>query len=86
MFTKEPINDIPCLYNKSNGKVLSDITISHQYIINQLQKLDPNKSCGPDKIHPRVIKELKIVLLFLCFIYTQSLYMKVPYQLVGKMQ
>ena len=42
VFTKEPINDIPCLPNKSNSKVLSDITISHQNIINQLQKLDPN--------------------------------------------
>ena len=30
VFTKEPINDIPCFPNKSNGKVSSDITISHE--------------------------------------------------------
>ena len=28
--------------------------ISHQDIIDQLNKLNPNKSCGPDKIHPQV--------------------------------
>ena len=46
VFTTESLFDISSLTDRSNGKDLSNMTI----------KLDPNKSCGPDKIHPCVIK------------------------------
>ena len=75
VFTKESLFDIPSLSDKSNGMDLNSITITHQDIIHQIQKLDPNKSCGPDKIHPRVIKgtiDGLITLLF--YIYTKSLH------------
>ena len=52
---------------------MNNISISHQDIIDQLNKLNPNKSCGPDKIHPRVIKYIrksKTALFYLCFIYS----------------
>ena len=35
--------------------------------------LDPNKSCGPDNMHPRVIKEIKDGLILpLSFIYIKT--------------
>ena len=87
VFTKESLFDIPSLSDKSNHMDLNSITITHQDIIHQIQKLDPNKSCGPDKIHPRVIKgTIDGLITPLFYIYIQNPYMKVPYQLVGKMQ
>ena len=66
---------LPSLSDKSNGMDLSSITITHQDIIHQIQKLDPNKSCGPDKIHPRVIKgTLDGLITPLFYIYTKSLH------------
>ena len=56
VFTKESLFDIPSLTDRSDGNDLSNMAITHQDIIDQIYKLDPNKSCGPDKIHPRVIK------------------------------
>ena len=66
----------PCLsFHKFNGTGLSNITISHQDIIDQLNKLNPNKSCGPDKCHPRVIKEIKDGLISpLFYIFAKSLH------------
>ena len=88
VFTNESLSNIPSLSNKFNGKDLNNINISHQDIIDQLNKLNPNKSCGPDKIHPQVIKEVKdgLVLPSLCFTYSPNHYVRVPCQLVGKMQ
>ena len=83
VFTKESLFDIPSLSDKSNGMDLSSITITHQDIIHQIQKLDPNKSCGSDIIHPHVIKGTIDGLITPLL---QNPYMKVPYQLVGKMQ
>ena len=74
MFTNESLSDIPSLSNKFNGEDLNNISISQQDIIDQLNKLNPNKSCGPDKIHPRVIKEIKDGLILpLFYIFTKSL-------------
>ena len=74
MFTStiESLSETPSLSNKFNGE---DISISHQHIIDQLNKVNPNKSCGPDKIHPRVIKEIKDSLILpLLYIFTKSLH------------
>ena len=80
VFTKESLSDIPSLSNKFNGEDLNNISISHQDIIDQLNKLNPNKSCGPDKIYPRVIKEIKDGLILPLFIYSLNHYVRVPYQ------
>ena len=37
---------------------MADLIISERMIYNQLKNLDVSKSCGPDSIHPRVLKEL----------------------------
>ena len=88
MLANESLSDIPSLSNKFNGEDLNNISISHQDIIDQLNKLNPNKSCGPNKIHPRVIKEIKDGLILSLFYYTHYInhYVRVPYQLVGKKQ
>ena len=75
VLTNESLSDIPSLSNKFNGEDLNNIlSNSHQDIIDQLNKLNPNKSCGPNKIHPRVIKEIKDgLILSLFYIFTKSL-------------
>ena len=75
MFTKESLFDIPSLSDKSNDKNLSSIPITHQDIIDQIQKLYPNKLCGPDKIHPHVIEgTVDGLISSLFYIYTESLH------------
>ena len=37
---------------------LSNITISQEQILTSLRSLNPNKSPGPDKVHPKILKEL----------------------------
>ena len=50
--------------------------ISHQDIIDQLNQLNPNKSCGPDKIHPQVIKEIKDGLIAQLHLFNSLIYKK----------
>ena len=75
VFTKESLFYIPSLTDRSDGNDLSNMAITHQDIIDQIYKLDPNKSCGPDKIHPRVIKgTIDGLISPLFYIYTKSLH------------
>jgi len=70
VFTIEPATDLPFLPAKSKGQCLNEITIEHNDIFYELNRLNPNKSCGPDNCHPRVIKEVKgglVVPLYLLF-------------------
>ena len=41
---------------------LTTIQFSTEHRYKELSKLNVNKSCGPDKLHPRVLKELSPVL------------------------
>ena len=43
---------------KSDNQFISDVTITAQEVKNKLKDLNPNKSPGPDKIYPKVLKEL----------------------------
>ena len=75
VFTKESLFDIPSLTDRSDGNGLSNMAITHQDIIDQIYKLDLNKSCGPDKIHPHVIKgTIDGLISPLFYIYTKSLH------------
>ena len=70
VFTIEPEADLPSLPDKSMGHHLGNITITHCDILTELNRLKPNKSCGPDNCHPRVLKEIKdglILPLYLLF-------------------
>ena len=57
VYTQEDKTNIPKFENKTD-KILSSIEVTQQDIQNALQKLNINKSQGPDLIHPRLLKEL----------------------------
>ena len=59
VFTNEPLDDnIPTLDPKDVNTKLNDINISEEFIMKKLKSLKTSKSPGPDKIHPRILKEL----------------------------
>ena len=57
VFVKENDEPIPDL-EVNIEKELNDIKITENDMLNILKNLNPSKSPGPDKIHPRLIKEL----------------------------
>ena len=53
---------------------LSNISICIEQVWEQLCRSKPNKSCGPDNMHPRVLREVKEgVMLPLYLIFQKSL-------------
>ena len=56
VYTLENIQDIPTVLDRG-GKVLNNIEITEIQVLDILKNLKPEKSPGPDNIHPRVLKE-----------------------------
>jgi len=70
VFTDESLKNIPSLGDRSNGSHLDCISITYDDVLNELNRLKTNKSCGPDNCHPRLLKEVKdglILPLYLLF-------------------
>ena len=42
----------------NNDFFITDIRVTAESVSEKLKKLNPNKSPGPDKIYPRILKEL----------------------------
>ena len=60
VFTEEDTGEIPNVLIKYEGAMpLRRITVTEEIVKKKIQKLNPNKSPGPDGLHPRVIKELE---------------------------
>ena len=57
VFTREDLSNMPAFEDKTDVK-LSEIVVSEDMICKKLENLDISKSCGPDNIHPRLLKEL----------------------------
>ena len=57
VFTMESLGDVP-LFEASITTAMDPITVTEQGVLKQLQKLNPNKSQGPDNVSPRILKEL----------------------------
>ena len=57
VFKQESNEEIPIIPQKTN-KIIENIIIEEDKVKHLLQKLDVNKSLGPDKIHPRILAEL----------------------------
>ena len=58
VMVEEPEGEIPRLPNKElKTPPLSSICVTEEMVLKKLNKLDPTKSPGPDKIHPKVLKE-----------------------------
>ena len=76
VFTKEDLNNIPKSEEegRSKGIALTDIQVTPAAVNKKLKDLNPNKAQGPDKIPPRVLKELADVLdTPLCILFNKSL-------------
>ena len=68
IFTREfeSMDNIPSFVprTRSTRNRLSYISISIEQVWEQLCRLKPTKSCGPDNIHPRVLREVKEGVVF----------------------
>jgi len=57
VFTREDLLTVPTVDIKNPSSVLSSIVISEVNVQKILKNLRPDKSPGPDNIHPRILKE-----------------------------
>ena len=71
VFTIEPDGDIPMLPDREVLRQMPKLCITETMVAKVLKKLKPDKSPGPDGLHPKFFKEL-------------SEYMKVPLCLIFK--
>ena len=73
VFTQEDCSHIPLPCTKTNITI-DNIQITEQSVYKQLQKLNTSKSPGPDKLHAKVLYEVKnTITLPLCLIYKKSM-------------
>ena len=61
-FTKEPNAEVPDL-SKETKVNLPNINITEEIVRNEILKLNGNKSCRPDEMHPQILIELVILYL-----------------------
>ena len=57
VFTKEPDGEIPTIDKRCNESIC-DIYITEDMVQSEINKMNVNKSSGPDNIHARLLKEL----------------------------
>ena len=62
VFTDEDLNIIPDIEERPVGSKLTGFEIHEEEVLKRLVALNPNKSCGPDGFHPRLLKELATIL------------------------
>ena len=60
-FTGEPEDEIHQLEPRI-GERLARLVITHEWVLKALMKTNITKSCGPDELHPRMLKELAVEL------------------------
>jgi hypothetical protein len=58
VFTIEPEGDLPLMHHIEVKQECIEKTFKESEILKLLQNLDVNKSCGPDGLHPKMLKEL----------------------------
>ena len=58
VFTDEPSDSIPPFPARTDKSII-DVEVTHDMVKDYLGKLNANKSCGPDDLHPRILKEVK---------------------------
>ena len=57
VFTREPEGEIPLLGNRNESSIFH-FNLTQEMVRNELLNLNVNKLCGPNEIHPRLLKEL----------------------------
>jgi hypothetical protein len=58
VFTIEPEGDLPLMHPIEVKQECIEKTYKESEILKLLQNMDVNKSCGPDGLHPKMLKEL----------------------------
>ena len=61
VFTREPEGEIPQLESRIVER-LERLVITHEWVLIALIKTNIAKSCGPDELHSRMLKELAVEL------------------------
>ena len=61
VFTREKTDEIP-QPDPSDVDPISDLIITEGKIMKKLKSLNPNKSSGPDGLHPRILQELSEII------------------------
>jgi hypothetical protein len=56
------LNNIPAIEERPVGSQLTSFEIPKEEVLKRLIAVNPNKSCGPDSFHHRLLKELVTVL------------------------
>ena len=59
VFVKENVSNISNFHDRSGGILVDNIIINEEIVKKLIEKLNINKSYGPDLLHPRVLKELR---------------------------
>ena len=59
VFTTEDPIILPAISDTNDGTSLSNIIVTENDIVKGIEKLKVNKTPGPDKISPRILKEIK---------------------------
>ncbi len=74
VFTMEPDGDVPTIPNRDCDVIMTPLRISEEMVEKKLSELNPNKSPGPDSMHPRFLKEMATELKKpLAMLYNKSL-------------
>ena len=69
VFAKEPEVTIPSRTKRTNS-VISELHVTEEMIRLHLSKINVNKSCGPDEVHPRMLLKLADIMSQLLFYLT----------------
>ena len=71
VFNSEPEGEIPQLELRIGERLV----IAHEWVLRALMKTNITKSCGPDELHPRMLKELAVELAApMTKLFNQSLF------------
>ena len=74
VFTEEDLSQIPILENRQENDPMANIHITPEMVLKKLKALKNTKSAGPDKIHPRILKETaEVICVPLSMIFNKSI-------------